>query len=131
MWVTGFHPSWPYLALLPVLTVNLVFILGLTFVLSAVVPFFLDIRIIMDHVLRALFFLSGIFFVLSEVPEPYQSILRLNPMSTFIEMYRTILIHSDWPNWQHLGLILLASLALCAIGTALIRRFDCVYPKLS
>ena len=62
MWWTGFYPSWTYLALVPVLLVNLTFIIGLTFVFAAIVPFFLDIRILMDHALRGLFFLSGIFF---------------------------------------------------------------------
>ena len=70
-------------------------------------------------------------FVIGTVSEPYQSILRLNPLATFIEMYRAILMHAQWPHWGHLGLLLLASLGLCVVGNALINRFDCVYPKLN
>jgi lipopolysaccharide transport system permease protein len=125
----GFEPNVQYAALPAVLGVQLLFIIGATWIVAGIMPFFPDIQILMDNVLRVAFFLSGIFFPISQIPESVRDYFYLNPMVTIIESHRAILMHGRWPDWSGLGAIALFSLLACVVGWAITRRYDRVYVK--
>jgi lipopolysaccharide transport system permease protein len=54
-------------------------------------------------------FLSPIFFPLSSVPEPFRSLLYINPLTFIIDAMRGALFMGDWPNW--IGLMIYAGIA--------------------
>lgn len=131
LWIYGYSVTVHYLALPLVLLVQLLFISGATLVLAAVVPFFPDLRFVVENILLAVFFMSGIFMDSSIVPPKYLSYYHLNPMVNLIGDYRDILMHAAWPDWSGLLLIALLSCALITVGWAFIRRFEYTYPKIS
>lgn len=123
--------SYSYAALPVLLAVEFLLILGSSFILAALVPFFPDLRIFVQHAMQVLFFLSGIFFSISNLSGRFQFYLRLNPMGTLIEEWRQVLLHGKWPDFHALGAICVVSLALTLIGVRLLWRFDSVYPKVT
>lgn len=117
---------------LPVLIVTqFLLIVTTTSALAMVVPFLPDLRIFVNNGLTLLFFLSGVFFALREMPEPWQSLLYLNPMAVLIESFRNVLLEARWPDWYALGLIQIGSLICYWLVYRLFRRFDRIYPKLA
>lgn len=130
LWVYGLLPTIHYLAFPVIMAVQLLFILGCTFITAAILPFLPDLRIMLDNALRAIMFLSGIFFSGDIIPEPLKMWFYLNPMAVFIESWRDVLMHDSWPMWGHLGGIALLSIAMIFVGSRLIRHFDYSYPKL-
>jgi lipopolysaccharide transport system permease protein len=130
LWSSGYPPNITYLALLPVLLVELVFVAAATYVVAAVVPLVPDLRFVIEQVLQVVMFLSGIVFSLDGLPPSLRRWFALNPIVELVDAGRGILIHAQWPNWLALGGVALASLALYAFGAYLITRLTPRYVKL-
>ena len=127
----GHMPDATWVALPVVLGVEFLLILGLAFVFAAVTPFLPDLEVMLSHVFRMLFFVSGVFFAIDSVPAEYRLALRMNPIATLIEAYRDFLLHGAMPHWPTLLAGAGVALALMAVGAMMIRNFDRVYPKIS
>ena len=130
LWCSGYPPNVTYLALLPVLLVEMIFVAAATYVIAAVVPLVPDLRFIIDQVLQVLMFLSGVVFSLADMPASLRRWFELNPIVELVDAGRGILIHAQWPNWFALGRVALISLALYAFGALLIARLTPRYVKL-
>ena len=103
--------------LLPVLLVPLcLLVLGVTWFLSSVGVFLRDIRQIVPILTTVLLFVSPIFFPASAVPEPYRSILSLNPLAPTVENVRTALFFGRGPDWGSWTLSLGLSVSVCWLG---------------
>ena len=130
LWIYGLLPSVHYLAIPLLLAVQGLLIVGCTFVLAAIVPFLPDLRLMLDNALRAVMFLSGIFFSGDIVPQHLKFWFYLNPMAALLESWRNVLMHGEWPMWEHMAGITVLSIVLLLLGAKLMRRFDYSYPKL-
>jgi len=120
--------SWLFIPLLMV--VQLLWIFSVALVLSAIIPFVPDIKAVVDNLLMMLFFMSGIFFNINEVPEPLKTYLYHNPMAVLVDGWRAILCRGEWPAFQNLGYILLVSAFAFGTGIYLLNRWDLKYGKL-
>lgn len=125
----GFPIGLTYLGLPVVLLVELLVIVAATYLIAAVLPFVPDLWVAIDNGLTMLFFLSGIFFAGSSLPERYQTYFYLNPMAHIIESYRVILLEGEWPAPLPLLSIALGALLFIGVGAALLGRFDRLYPR--
>lgn len=122
--------NWAWL-LLPILIFTQLFlIVAVTCLFAAVMPFFPDLRIIIDNVLMMMLFVSGIIYDIGKLPENLQEILMLNPMAILIGMYRNVLIEGIPMNWLHLVSILAFSALIMTIAAYIFHRFDKTYPKI-
>jgi len=130
LWSLGYPPNITYVALLPVLLVELIFTAAATYVVAALVPLVPDLRFVIDQVLQVVMILSGIVFSLDVVPENLRRWFVLNPIVELVDAVRGILMHAQWPNWIALGRVALISLALYALGSLLITRLTPRYVKL-
>jgi lipopolysaccharide transport system permease protein len=128
--VLGYIPGLSYLSLFTLLFVQLLFIIAMTMLVAALVPFLPDIRILLDNLLRGLFFMSGIFFDIEAIDEPYRDYLLLNPMASLITDYRNVMIYQKWPVMENLFSISVASIVILSIGVVLLKRFDRYYPRI-
>jgi lipopolysaccharide transport system permease protein len=123
-------PSWQW-GFLPLLVLTqLFFIMSVTFILAALMPFFPDFKMILDNILMMLFFLSGVFFDINSLSPALQSVLRLNPMGSLIHMYRMLLFDYTLPDWPQLFYIILLSFSIMLLSLWLYYRFDRIYPKI-
>lgn len=129
--LTGRPPNSAYLALPVVLAVELLVITAATSLAAGIVPFLPDLRIVLQNILRLVFFLSGVFYEISRFPDTVQGYLRLNPMAVILESFRAVLLDGHWPDLTALAWIALVSSLALVTGWVLILRWDHVYPKLS
>jgi len=127
----GYPISYAYILIPVVLVVEGIFILGLSFPLAAIVPFVPDLQFIIGNVMMAMFFLSGVFFDISAMPEDVQRILYLNPGALIIRAYRDIMIGAKLPDLLDLAYSAFVGIALLCIGLYLLKRFDKTYAKVS
>ncbi len=127
---TSAKVTWAWL-LLPVLVLTqLALITAVTSLLAAVIPFFPDLRAILDNVLMMLLFLSGIFYDIDKLPESFKGYLTLNPMAPLIAMYRKVLLEGVPPDWHQVMGIFAFSAVVMLVALWFFRRFDRIYPKI-
>jgi lipopolysaccharide transport system permease protein len=120
-----------YWTALPVLFgVQIILMVALSSLLAGLTPIFPDLKKIIPNVLTLLFFLSGIFFDIQRLPEAVQQWLRLNPMSTIINGYRSVFLYERWPEFGWLGLIGFASIIGYLVARKLIGHYDRIYPRI-
>jgi lipopolysaccharide transport system permease protein len=121
--------TWVYLQVPAVLLVQLVLICGVSFCLAAFVPLLPDLRNIITHMLMLMFFLSGIFYDVDEMPEKFQWVFDLNPMVHVIVANRAIMLEGQSPDWQALVAVFFFGAVLIWLGMWLMRALNVVYAK--
>jgi lipopolysaccharide transport system permease protein len=120
--VSGNFPGWAYLALLPLLAIQVTFALGLGISLGVLNVFFRDVGQFFGIVLQFWFWLTPIVYSVTILPERFQPFMSLNPMAPLIAAYQTILVSGQWPNWHTLWPVSVLALLLCALGFHLFRK---------
>lgn len=77
-----------------------VLVLGITWLTSSLTVFVPDVRHIITISLQFLFYLSPVFWSISNVPEKWSFLFKLNPMYYIVSGYRDTFIY-DKPFWSH------------------------------
>lgn len=131
LWSQGFRPNVAYCSLIGLVATELLVITAVTYLLAAIMPFIPDLRFVLDDVLRAVFFFSGIFFSASSIPETLRPYFYLNPMATLINAFRGVLMHGTWPDGFGLLLIAFVSIVGILAGLTLLQKYEYHYAKLA
>ena len=129
LWVYGFPLSFAYAAVPVLLLVQATWILGVAFVLAGLVPFLPDVRYVVEFSLRLAFFVSGVLFPGTLIPDAYRWLFYLNPMACMIEDYRSILMDGAGPDWSRLAAVLAAGILVLAAGVMILIKNDRRYPR--
>ncbi|MDP1932504.1 MAG: ABC transporter permease [Gammaproteobacteria bacterium] len=85
-----FSLMWLWLPL--VFLLQFMFTMGLVAILSALCVFLRDIQQMVTLALTTWFFLTPIIYPVSMIPEAWQPLLILNPMHSFVQMYRELVL---------------------------------------
>ncbi len=125
----GVSPSASWVWLPAVFILNLLFVASLSLVASAFVPLIPDLRYVVSYGMTMLFFMSGIFFSVSELGEPVKSWLLWLPTVLIIDAYRSVLLYDQTPHLSAMLHILFPSLLLFAFGAFCLARLDRYYPR--
>jgi ABC-type polysaccharide/polyol phosphate export permease len=126
-WLLGARFSAWTLALPVIIGVQLVIVLGLALLLSALNVFYRDTEMVLDVALIAWFFLTPVFYELELLPnqvlgiDVWRFVYTLNPMATLVTDYRYILLY-EYPVIRHTLVALVLGLVLLGVGWALFRR---------
>lgn len=91
-------PSWPMLLYPVFLALQVLFAVGIAFLLATATAFFRDVRHILEIALSALFWTTPIVYVFRQVPEALQLPILLSPMSSFVVAYQEIFFYREWPD---------------------------------
>jgi len=79
-----------YMFLLPVSIIStLIFAQGIGMMMASIQVRIRDVKQVVDLILRAAFFLSGVFFGAEHIPPEHLDLFLLNPIAVFIEMARS------------------------------------------
>ena len=127
----GVPASFAWLHAIPVLAVAGALILGASYLAAALTPFYPDLQVLIDNGLRAVFFLSGIFYDINTFSTEYRALFQLNPAAVLIDALRGALLAGQAPDWWRLAAILLLALAVGGIGWAVMRRNESRYAKIA
>jgi len=115
-----FHPSivlWP-IVMLPLCILSL----GMIWLLSALTVYLRDIAQITGVASTAFLFLSSAIVPVETLPESYQLVFRLNPLTFIIDQARAVAFWGRAPDWTGLGLYTLGALLFAYIGFAAFQK---------
>jgi lipopolysaccharide transport system permease protein len=119
---SGSFPGWTYLALLPVLVLQVLLAIGIGMIAGVLNVFFRDVGQFMTIAMQFWFWLTPIVYPASILPPEVRELLGWNPMARVIEAYQTVLVQGQAPDWGALLPVALLALVLCVLGLRLFRR---------
>ena len=99
------------------LMVELLFLLGLTFLFSALNVFARDIKLAVPIILQFWLFVTPVMYPLSAVPPGYKIFFELNPMTGIVQTFRGALILGVSPNFTLLIPSIVIGLFTLVIGS--------------
>lgn len=137
------HRISPFLVLIPVIaSVQYVFTLGVSFLVSAINVFFRDLGNLLRHFLRLWFYLSPALYSLAvlDASATFQqnpllrTLAHANPFAILFESYRAVIYGQPEglphaPDWIALFALLGASIVLLAIGAIVFKRLEPTFAK--
>ena len=109
------------------------FVLGIGLVLSAANAYFRDIQHFLGIFLNVWFYLTPILYQPDLIPEsteilgvelPVRSMMRLNPMASFVDAYRDLLYHLRAPALGQWALLVGLAVTSLALGAVVFRRLE-------
>jgi ABC-type polysaccharide/polyol phosphate export permease len=118
-----------------VAAVQFVFTIALATALSATNVFYRDVGNLMRHLLRLWFYLSPALYSadqvtnLTEKSRTLNLIFSLNPWSPMFESYHNMSYDGLPPLWEQLGIVLVASLVMCAGAIWVFKRVEPTFAK--
>lgn len=121
---SGNFPGVYGLAIVPVLIVEILFVIGLGLNLAIFNVFFRDVGQLFSIVLQLWFWLTPIVYPISIVPSVFQNLFELNPMYHLIDSYHDIFVSGVWPDWWSLLSVFGLSCVLCISGHYMFRRYS-------
>lgn len=120
--LSGNFPGWSFLGIFPVLSIQILFSIGLAIIIGVLNVFFRDVGQFFNIFLQFWFWLTPIVYPASILPNKITPFLILNPMMTFVSAYQGILVNGVWPNWEEFIPVILVSFGLCVFGMRLFRK---------
>lgn len=95
--------------------------LGLAFLFASLIEKFPDIERIVPIAVRPLYFISGIFFSIREIPEDYRVYFQWNPLLHAVELARNAIVPTYKVDEASIAYVFLFALAISVLGLALLR----------
>ncbi|MBI4230598.1 MAG: ABC transporter permease [Planctomycetes bacterium] len=118
----GCVPGVHVLFLPVVLLLELLLVLGVSFLLSTAAVYFRDVERIWSILSLALFLMTPVFYAYRDIPGAQRVWVQANPVTHIVAFARGALLHHEVPGLRHLALFTAAVLALLAVSWALFRR---------
>jgi lipopolysaccharide transport system permease protein len=100
-----------------VLLIELVLVVGVVLLGSAVNVFARDIRIAIPLLMQLWLFLTPVMYPLEKVKGALRALYLLNPMTGIVEMFRQILAYGEAPSMNLLLVAAIGALTMLVIGT--------------
>lgn len=100
--IIGHWPGMALIALVPLLTLQILFTLGLGIFLGTLNVFFRDVGQLTGVVLQFWFWLTPIVYTLQALPEKVRGMMVINPMQPLMAAYQQIFLDKTLPNFGSL-----------------------------
>ncbi|WP_036169894.1 ABC transporter permease [Massilia sp. 9096] len=120
--VSGTFPGWIYLAIFPVLLIQILFAIGLGMILGVMNVFFRDVGQFFSILLQFWFWFTPIVYPVTTLPPAARDLLGWNPMVPIITSYQNILLYGHAPQWGSLLPVTLLAAVLCILGMKIFRK---------
>lgn len=118
----GKFPGWVALAFPVICIIQAVFAIGFGIVLGVGNVFFRDVGQAVGIILQFWFWFTPIIYPLSILPQSIQSLIRLNPMTSIVSAYQSIMVYGKWPDWFSLAPTALLAVLICFFAFYLYKK---------
>lgn len=116
--------SWK-IAFLPVLfAIQFALTCGIALIASVLTVYLRDVRGLIAVGLTLLFYLTPVFYDAHRVSSRFESVLRINPLTTLLQGYRALLLGSGFPPAGAIAWLIGATLLFFVAGTFTFRRLS-------
>lgn len=130
MWLQGFSPNVLWLAMFPIIVVQLLITAAFTCIVAGLIPFARDLNYLVNTGLTMLMFGSGIFYDYKELSAEWQPVFLYNPIAFLLKCYREILIDGVMPDFIALAWWGGGSAVLCLIILQVYAKLRYIYPRI-
>jgi ABC-type polysaccharide/polyol phosphate export permease len=121
----GFMPKPTTVWILAIFPVQVMFTLGVTLVVSAVIVYLRDLRHALPLILQMGLFVTPVAFPLGVVPRQFQPVyVALDPLAAVIDGYRRTVLYGRPPNLSLLAIAAVSSFVVLAGGYAAFKRLE-------
>jgi len=122
--LSGRHPNPTWILGVPMLAaVQLALLMGLMLIAASIDVYFRDLEHLVEVFLTLLFYLTPIFYPLSRVPDRWQPVLKINPLTSLIEAWRDLLMNNHLPGLDLWPTLVFTAAAL-VIGAQTFRTLE-------
>ncbi|MBQ6583221.1 MAG: ABC transporter permease [Mogibacterium sp.] len=123
--------SWHIIFIIPIIIELYLLSFGIGTILMNLGVTLNDLGNLVNIALRMVFYLSGVFYNISERLDGTLAkiLLRCNPVAMLMNEMRRVMLMNKLPSFKWLGIWLVISLALCAIGVRMIHKNENSYAK--
>jgi len=118
----GVPLTWRVVAVLPLLGLQGLLLLGMSFIVAALNVRYRDTQHILPVLLQIGYFLTPIFYDLNVVGPEYRGYFTFNPMAVLIQAYRAVLMQGSFPDWHPLAGLFALALLLLVVGRRYFER---------
>ena len=115
--------SWHVLWLPAVVFLQMLWLVGLTWILSSITVALPDVTYFVNLFVFMLMFLSPIGYRPEAVPLKFRWVIQFNPIYYLTEMYRDSMLNGRWPRPEVLAVYVVMCLGTFALGSAFFERF--------
>ncbi len=120
--ISGNFPGLVFIALVPVLLLQVLLAIGLAMVAGVLNVFFRDVGQFVTIAIQFWFWFTPIVYPVSILPDNVRPLLAFNPMAQLIGAWQAVLVKGVQPDWSGLAPVLLLALLLCGFGLRLFRK---------
>jgi lipopolysaccharide transport system permease protein len=118
----GFRPTLPLISLPIVMLIQLLLLLGLSYILATLQVRFRDTQYLLGIFLFLFFYVTPVFWDANRIQEPFRTIMLANPLASLLGAYRSIFMDGRWPSLVPMALLAVTSAALCSVCYVLFKR---------
>lgn len=122
--LSGFGISYQIIALPVVWFVQLLFVLGIVLIVSALTVYVRDLAHILDIVVMAWFYATPIVYPPEMIPAQFKFLMYLNPMYGIVDGYRKILYYKCWPDFSTMTLAFVLGVATIVVGIVVFQHLQ-------
>ncbi len=122
--VFGHSANRYWIWLLPIWTMEVVFMCGLSLITSALDIYYRDVRYLVECSGLVMFWMVPVFYGFEMIPHRYQTLYTMNPIAAVAVMDRQILLGATAPSLALAFQLTAVSLSVLALGFALFARLE-------
>lgn len=112
-----FPPTWEaVLLLLPAILISIVAALGPGLLFGSLNVKYRDVRQVIPFLLQIGLFVTPVIYPITSIPQKYQWLLYLNPMTGVVNMMRGSFLHTAPINWPLTSLSIISAIVFFVIG---------------
>lgn len=125
-WVTGAYVQPNLLVLMtPVLLIHMAMLsLGVGVIISAMTTKYRDLAMVVSFGVQLWMYASPVAYDISVIPEQYQSLYMLNPVTPIINMFRCAYLGVGEPCWEAYGISWAVTAVVLFVGIILFNRVE-------
>lgn len=112
-----------FIFIIPIFLMLVLFITGVSYILSVLYCFFADIKHLYSVLLTLWMYCSALFYPASRTPEYMQRLIEINPMYNFITCARKCLMYSTFPNGMEIFRMAFWGIFMFCLGTYVFNKF--------
>ncbi len=131
--ISGTHLSWYVVWLVPLIFIQLMLVVGASYIAAYLGAFFADTANISNVVLRLLFYSSPVLYYAqgphSRVPEQYVGYYMLNPLACLLESYHDCVVRGRAPDAQNVLYVAAFAFVVLLIGYSIFNRGEGKFAK--
>jgi lipopolysaccharide transport system permease protein len=120
--ISGNFPGLAFLAVIPVLAIQIMLAIGLGVTLGVLNVFFRDVGQFYTIALQFWFWFTPVVYPVTALPEQFRGLLAWNPMAPVIMSYQRIFVDRAMPHWGSLIVPAALAILLCMLGMHLFQR---------